>query len=84
MHPSDVVGSVAAMLTTVSLLPQVWRIWRTRHTTDISLAMYGLFTVGVALWFAYGILLAAWPIIIANGVTLLLAGTVLLMKLRYG
>jgi MtN3 and saliva related transmembrane protein len=46
--------------------------------------MYSLFTAGVALWLAYGILLAAWPIIIANSITLLLAGTVLVLKLRFG
>jgi MtN3 and saliva related transmembrane protein len=46
--------------------------------------MYSFFTVGVALWLVYGILLDAWPIIIANSITLLLAGMVLLMKLRFG
>jgi len=46
--------------------------------------MYALFTAGVALWLTYGILLSAWPIIIANSITLLLAGTVLVMKLKFG
>jgi len=46
--------------------------------------MYTFFTAGVALWLTYGILLDAWPIIVANGITLLLAGTVLLLKLRFG
>jgi MtN3 and saliva related transmembrane protein len=78
------IGAIAATLTTCSFLPQVWRVWQTRHTKDISLAMYALFTVGVALWLAYGILLGAWPIVIANGITLLLAGTVLVLKLRFG
>lgn len=77
-------GSIAATLTTCSFIPQVWRVWKTRHTEDISLLMYTLFTTGVALWLVYGILLAEWPIIIANGITLLLAGTVLLLKLRFG
>ena len=84
MNPSDVTGSLAATLTTVSFIPQVWQVFKTRHTADISLAMYGLFTSGVALWLAYGLLLGAWPIIIANGITLMLAGMVLVMKLRYG
>ena len=78
------IGSIAATLTTCSFVPQVWRVWRTRHTKDISLLMYALFTVGVALWLAYGILLGSWPIIIANSITLLLAGTVLVLKLRFG
>lgn len=84
MNLNDVVGTLAATLTTISFVPQVWQVWRTRNTGDISLAMYGLFTTGVALWLLYGILLGAWPIIIANGITLLLAGAVLVMKLRYG
>ena len=63
---------------------QVWRVWQARHTKDISLLMYTFFTAGVALWLAYGILLEAWPIIIANSITLLLAGTVLVLKLRFG
>jgi MtN3 and saliva related transmembrane protein len=84
MSAPEWIGGIAATLTTCSFLPQVWRVWRTRHTKDISLLMYALFTVGVALWLAYGILLDAWPIIIANSITLLLAGTVLVLKLRFG
>lgn len=84
MNLIDVFGTCAATLTTVSFVPQVWQVLKTRHTGDISLAMYGLFTSGVALWLAYGLMLGAWPIIIANGITLLLAGMVLAMKLRYG
>ncbi len=78
------VGSTAATLTTVAFVPQVWQVWRTRHTQDISLGMYATFTCGVAMWLAYGLLLGAWPIIIANSITLLLAGAVLVMKLRFG
>ncbi len=77
------IGGIAATLTTGAFIPQVWQVWRTRHTHDISLSMYVIFTGGVACWLAYGILLGAWPIIIANAITLLLAGTVLTMKLRY-
>jgi MtN3 and saliva related transmembrane protein len=84
MSAQEWIGGIAAALTTCSFIPQVWRVWQTRHTKDISLLMYTLFTVGVALWLAYGILLDAWPIIIANSITLLLAGTVLVMKLRFG
>jgi MtN3 and saliva related transmembrane protein len=84
MSGQEWIGGIAATLTTCSFIPQVWRVWQTRHTKDISLLMYTLFTLGVALWLAYGILLGSWPIIVANGVTLLLAGTVLVMKLRFG
>jgi len=84
MDATDWIGSTAATLTTTAFIPQAWKIWHTRHTADISLGMYTLFTLGVALWLAYGILMAAWPIIIANSITLLLAGTVLVMKLKFG
>lgn len=84
MNSSDLIGSAAAILTTASFIPQVWKVWHTRHTADISLGMYAMFTLGVALWLAYGILLTSWPIIIANCITLLLAGAVLVMKLKFG
>ena len=84
MNTIDWIGSAAATLTTTAFIPQVWKIWHTRHTADISLGMYALFTLGVALWLIYGILLPSWPIVIANSITLLLAGAVLLMKLKFG
>ncbi|MBI5891607.1 MAG: SemiSWEET transporter [Nitrosomonadales bacterium] len=84
MAAQEWIGGIAAALTTCSFIPQVVRVWQTRHTKDISLLMYSLFTAGVALWLAYGILLGAWPIIVANGITLLLAGMVLVLKLRFG
>lgn len=84
MNIIDWLGSIAATLTTTSFIPQVWQVWRTRHTKDISLGMYAIFTAGVAMWLFYGILLGSWPIIIANSITVCLAGAVLLMKLRFG
>jgi MtN3 and saliva related transmembrane protein len=81
---SDTIGTIAATLTTVAFVPQVWQVWRTKHTADISLGMYSFFTLGVALWLMYGILLVSWPIIIANSITVLLASVVLIMKLRFG
>jgi len=84
MTTTDWIGSVAATLTTTAFIPQAWKVWRTRHTADISLSMYALFTLGVALWLIYGTLLESWPIIIANCITLLLAGLVLVMKIKFG
>ncbi len=84
MNTVDWIGSAAATLTTTAFIPQALKVWHTRHTADISLGMYAMFTLGVALWLAYGILLQAWPIIVANSITLLLAGAVLVMKLRFG
>jgi MtN3 and saliva related transmembrane protein len=84
MINTDWLGGAAAAFTTSSFIPQVWKVLRSRHTTDISLGMYALFTLGVALWLGYGILMESWPIIVANSVTLLLAGAVLTMKLKFG
>jgi MtN3 and saliva related transmembrane protein len=84
MNTADILGGIAAVLTTTSFIPQVWQVWRTRHTKDISLVMYVVFSFGVAMWLAYGLILASWPIIIANAITLCLAGAVLVMKLRFG
>jgi len=81
---SDLIGMIAGTLTTIAFVPQVWRVWKTRSTRDISLGMYLVFTTGVACWLAYGLLLDAWPIIVANSVTLALTGTVLGLKLRHG
>jgi MtN3 and saliva related transmembrane protein len=81
---SDLIGMIAGTLTTVAFVPQVWRVWKTRSTRDISLGMYLVFTTGVAFWLAYGLIMGAWPIIIANVVTLALTGTVLGLKLRHG
>ncbi len=83
MNLIDWVGSIAACLTTASFIPQAWQTFRTRDVSGISLGMYSLFTAGVALWLVYGLLLTAWPIIIANAITTSLALMILVMKLRY-
>lgn len=84
MTITDWIGSTAATLTTTAFIPQAWKVWRIKHTDDISLGMYILFTIGVALWLAYGILLESWPIIAANSLTLILAGVVLALKIKFG
>ena len=78
----DLLGYAAAALTTVSFIPQAWLSFRTGDVSGISLGMYSCFTVGVALWLAYGVVLGAWPIVAANAITLALALAILLMKLR--
>ena len=75
------IGYAAAALTTCSFVPQAVLTLRTRDVTGISTGMYASFTLGVALWFAYGLSLGAWPIIVANAVTLALAATILVTKL---
>ena len=83
LNLADIVGYAAAVLTTVAFFPQVLKSWQTRDLSGVSLTMYSLFTAGVALWLTYGVLLGAWPIIIANGITLALAGVVLVLKVRH-
>jgi len=80
---TSLVGFAAGVLTTFAFVPQVVAIWRNRSAKDISLGMYVTFTLGVVMWLSYGILLESWPMILANFVTLLLAGSVLLMKLKF-
>ena len=82
MYPVDLAGFTAATLTTASFIPQAVHTWKTRDVSGISLTMYVMFTVGVALWLLYGVASGAWPVIIANLVTLVLASTILAMKLR--
>jgi MtN3 and saliva related transmembrane protein len=84
MTAVDWLGSVAAVLTTIAFVPQVRQIWKTRSARDVSLPMYLIFTVGIALWLAYGLMLGAWPLILANAVTLALAVTVVVLKIRWG
>ena len=79
----DALGFIAGTLTTAAFVPQVMKSWSSRDLSGISLRMYSLFTAGVALWLIYGIALTSWPIIIANAITLALAGGVLILKLRH-
>ncbi|MEC5207086.1 SemiSWEET transporter [Vogesella urethralis] len=79
---TDLLGYIAAFLTTTSFLPQVIRTLRTGDTRSISFTMYLMLVIGVAAWLAYGWLLGALPIMLANGITLLLASIILVMKWR--
>jgi MtN3 and saliva related transmembrane protein len=84
MTSLDWLGSVAGFCTTIAFLPQVMKVWRTRSARDISLSMYAIFTIGVLCWLAYGWILAIWPIIVANIITLAMVALLVAMKLRWG
>lgn len=84
MSPATLVGYAAALFTTSAFLPQVIRAWRTRSTRDLSLQSFATYAAGLALWLVYGLLIRDVPLIAANGVTLLLALTILGLKLRHG
>jgi len=78
----DIIGVVAAILTTASFLPQAIKVIRTKDTHSLSLSMYIMFWLGVAAWLLYGVILHLWPIIIANIITLTLAGIILYYKIN--
>jgi MtN3 and saliva related transmembrane protein len=84
MNMVEIIGSVGATCTTLAFVPQVLQIWKTRSAKDVSLPMYITFMVGIICWFTYGLMLNAWPIIVANIITFVLALAVILMKLRWG
>ena len=81
---TNAIGSAGAFLTTISFIPQVWHSFKTRDVSGVSLGMYSVFAVGIALWLLYGFLLRAWPVVIANAVTLVLALAILGMKIAFG
>lgn len=83
MQISDWIGYAAAALTTASFVPQAWLTFRTRNVSGISLGMYSAFTLGVFLWLIYGLLAGAWPVVAANAITLVLAISILMMKLLF-
>jgi MtN3 and saliva related transmembrane protein len=83
MMEAEYFGYAAATLTTMSFVPQVWQTWRSRDVSGISLGMYIVFATGVFLWLMYGLLEGAWPVVVANAVTLALALAILAMKLRW-
>jgi MtN3 and saliva related transmembrane protein len=83
MFSVEHIGIVAGFLTTTAFIPQVWKIWRTRTANDISYGMFAMFTFGVLLWLVYGILINAPSIILANGITFVLASLVIALKVYF-
>ncbi|MGO9777525.1 MAG: SemiSWEET transporter [Terracidiphilus sp.] len=77
------IGSLAAICTTISFLPQLLRVWRRKSARDISLAMFLLFSFGLFCWLVYGLGIGSVPIVVANVITLTLALAILVLKLRY-
>jgi len=80
---TTIIGLIAAFCTTLSFLPQALQTIKTKDTSGISLSMYSLFTFGTVLWFIFGIMSTNYPIMIANGITLVLALIILTYKIRY-
>jgi MtN3 and saliva related transmembrane protein len=78
-----IIGYVAALCTTVAFVPQVIKTWKSRSAKDLSLGMFSIFCAGVSLWLIYGIYVKDYPVMVANGATLVLAITLLYFKLTF-
>tara|TARA_R110002126_G_scaffold142037_3_gene287564 strand:+ start:22230 stop:22484 length:255 start_codon:yes stop_codon:yes gene_type:complete len=83
MDKYEVLGFCAAILTTISFLPQVIKIYKSKETKSISFAMYVVLSLGVLMWLVYGFHLKSMPMIIANAITLILTIYILFMKMKY-
>ena len=81
MDAATLVGGMATLASTTSFVPQAWKVIRTRDTEAISKRMYTVTVVGFALWLTYGWMLGQWPLILTNGICLLLSAFILMMKL---
>ncbi|ARC47072.1 MULTISPECIES: SemiSWEET transporter [Streptococcus] len=77
------IGSIAAVLTTFAFLPQVIKVIKTKDTESIALGMYLMQVLGIALWLAHGLVIQDLPLILANSVSFILSGTILVYKIRY-
>jgi MtN3 and saliva related transmembrane protein len=84
LNLQELIGIFAGVLTTIAFLPQAIKIWRSKSARDVSLSMFVCLCTGVVLWVIYGFMLGAFPVILANVVTLCIAATILVFKLRYG
>ncbi|MDO9365122.1 MAG: SemiSWEET transporter [Methylotenera sp.] len=83
MNTTDLVGYIAAFLTTLAFVPQAHQSWKTRDLSGVSLPMYSLFSLGVFSWLIYGVMISSWPIVMANSITLVLACVVLYLKMKH-
>jgi MtN3 and saliva related transmembrane protein len=83
MNSVDLLGFIAGILTTVSLLPQMIQIWKTKSAKDISLETFCILATGVLLWVIYGIRIMAYPIIICNSLTLAFVSTIIALKIKF-
>ena len=83
MEPIEILGLIAATLTTASFVPQVYKVWKEKSAKDISLTMYTVLLLGLLLWLIYGIYHESMAIILANAINAILVAMVLFLKLRY-
>ena len=80
---ADYIGYLAAIIGTICWLPQTIKTWRTRETKDLSLIANLMVLATVSLWFVYGIMTAAWPLVVGNIISILAVGAIVTAKLIY-
>ena len=79
----DLFGFLAALLTTIAFLPQLYKTWRTKSADDVSLVMLILFITGLVCWIIYGLKINSIPILIANIITFIFNFSILVLKISY-
>ncbi len=79
----DLFGFMAALLTTIAFLPQLYKTWKTRSANDVSLVMLILFIIGLICWIIFGIKINSIPILVANVITLIFNFSILILKIKY-
>jgi len=80
----DVLGYFAGILVVISLLPQVVKSWKTKSTRDISVYRYVIYVIGLILWVTYAFIIGNGPVGIMNGLGLILALSILYLKIKHG
>ncbi len=83
MNP-EIIGGIAATLTSAAYIPQTIKIFREKNTRGISLGMYVMIICGICMWMVYGLMIGSISLVVANSLTFILAGTILFMKIRHG
>ena len=81
---TELLGYIAGILIVISLLPQVIQSWKTKSTTDISLLRYIIYITGLSLWIIYALIIKNGPIAVMNSIGLILAASILILKIKYG
>jgi MtN3 and saliva related transmembrane protein len=84
MNTATIIGLTAAFLSSISMIPQVIKVYRTKKTENLSLGAFSVLAVGLFLWFVYGIMIKAMPVIIGNAIGLSLVCYIVVMKIRNG
>jgi len=79
----EILGLVAATLTTYAFLPQVYKTWKTKDVSAFSLSTFSLFFIGILFWLVYGIYMESLSMILANSITLLSSFALLVLIFKY-